>query len=462
MNFIKIPQTLIRILDILESVGYKAYPVGGCIRDSLMGIKPKDWDVATSALPDQVKVLFKDTGYKIIDTGLKHGTVSILAEGNLYEVTTFRTDGTYTDNRRPDEVKFVTDIEDDLSRRDFTVNAIAYDRNREKIIDPFGGETDIRKKTIRCVGDPDLRFREDSLRILRALRFASVLGFNIENATAMSMKKSANLLDNISRERIYSELKVTLCGENIGSVLGKYRGILARVIPELIPMFDFPQRNPYHCYDVWEHTIQAVQNIPAKPVLRLAGLFHDCGKPATHSVDYDLNGLPIDHFYGHETMSAKLAEKALLRLKADNRTKDMVVYLVKHHGDTILSNKKSVKRKLAKISYEFDDVRSAFDMLIMVKRADVSAQAIHVRQERQRALDEIFRLAEEIFAENECFGLKNLAINGNDVISLGFTGPDVGKILRNVLNAVISDKLSNDRDAIFKYINIEFNPDTHE
>ncbi len=453
MSRISVPEALGRIITALNEAGYEAYPVGGCVRDSLMGKIPKDWDAAVSAKPEQVKRALDKSDYKIIDTGIKHGTVTVIACGAPYEITTFRTDGSYTDNRRPDSVEFVSDIKDDLSRRDFTINAIAYDCVSDSIIDPFDGSHDIEAGIIRCVGEPDKRFTEDSLRILRGLRFASVIGFDIEESTSASIKKHAELLKNVSYERIYAELKMIICGEHIAPVLKEYRDVFARVIPEIEPMFDFPQRNPYHCYDVWEHTIHAVENVPPESALRFAALFHDSGKPGTHSSEIMQDGEVIDHFYNHGALSGRLAETALTRLKADNLTKDTAVYLAAHHGDMTAPTKKSVRRRLAKLDAEFKDGKAIFDMLIKIKLADVSAQAEHVRKNRIEELNKTARLAEEIIAEKDCFTLKDLSVNGRDIMSLGFSGPDIGQVLDDVLDKVISEKLSNDREAIIEYIN---------
>ncbi len=453
MSLISVPEALGRIISAINDAGYEAYPVGGCVRDSLMGKIPKDWDAAVSAKPEQVKRALDRLNCRIIDTGIKHGTVTVIADGAPYEITTFRTDGSYSDNRRPDSVEFVSDIRDDISRRDFTINAIAYDRAADRIIDPFDGSRDIEAGIIRCVGEPDKRFIEDSLRILRGLRFASVLGFDIEESTSASMKKHADLLKNVSYERIYAELKMIICGEHIGPVLREYRDIFACAVPEIKPMFDFPQRNPYHCYDVWEHTIHVVENVPPEPVLRFAAMFHDSGKPGTHSSEILQDGKVIDHFYNHGALSAELADSALSRFKADNLTKDTAVYLAAHHGDMTAPTKKSVRRKLAKLDAEFKDGKAIFDMLIKIKLADVSAQAEHVRQKRKKELDETARLADEIIAEKECLTLKDLSVNGRDVMSLGFSGPDIGRILNDVLDKVISEKLNNDREAIIEYIN---------
>ncbi len=453
MAKINIPERLSEIISRLENAGHRAYPVGGCVRDSLRGCIPKDWDAATSALPEQVKDAMTGTGFKIIETGIKHGTVTVLARGETYEITTFRIDGGYSDNRRPDSVRFVANIEDDLSRRDFTINAIAYDCENDRVIDPFGGAADIEHRLVRCVGEPEKRFREDSLRILRGLRFASVLGFDIEEKTAAAMLSFAPQLKNVSSERIYAELKMILCGDNIETVLREYRGVFACVLPELEPMFDFPQQNPYHCYDVWEHTIHAVSAVPPDPVLRFAALFHDSGKPACHTREMLTDGSRIDHFYNHGAVSAELIENALERLRADNAAKERTKYLVLHHGDMTAPTKKSVRRRLSRISNEFENGREMFDMLTALKLADVSAQAELVRETRKAELREVVKIADEITAERECLSVKDLAVNGNDVMSLGLSGPAVGRALNAALEAVISEDVNNDRESIIEYIN---------
>ncbi len=452
MARIDVPKPLREVINILEDHGYSAYPVGGCVRDSLRGKSPKDWDAAVSATPEQVSLALKSHPSRVIGTGLAHGTVTVIYQDEIYELTTFRTDGEYSDNRRPDTVEFISSIYGDLARRDFTVNAIAYDCKNDKIIDPFHGAADIERGIIRCVGEAGKRFEEDSLRILRGLRFCSVLGFDIEKETSDAMLSHAELLKNVSYERIYSELKMILCGKNIEFVLRRYCDIFAEVLPEIKPMFDFPQINPYHCYDVWEHTVHAVANIEADPVLRMTALFHDSGKPSVHTREVSENGSITDHFYNHGAVSANLALTALDRLKADNASKDAVVYLVKHHGDVTAPTRKSVKRRLNKLCLEFPDGRKIFEMLIKVKLADVSAQAENVRASRAAELNMTLKIADEIITENECFSLKNLAVNGYDIMSVGYSGKAVGKILQNVLDMVISDRLQNNKDEIIKYI----------
>ena len=281
----------------LHDAGYEAYIVGGCVRDRIMGREPKDYDITTSALPEQTAAVF--AGERIIETGMKHGTVTVLLDGEPLEITTFRIDGTYSDSRHPDAVTFTPSLREDLARRDFTMNAMAYS-SETGLVDPFGGQADIAAKYIRCVGDPDLRFREDALRILRALRFSSVLGFPIEPETDGAARYLCLLLKKISAERVFSELKQLLCGPDVRRVLLDYAGVLGAVLPEILPMQGFDQRNPHHCYDILEHTAAAVEAMPPEPALRLAALLHDVGKPECFFTDED----GVGHFYGHPKAGA--------------------------------------------------------------------------------------------------------------------------------------------------------------
>ena len=296
-----IPQHALTVVERLERYGYEAYVVGGCVRDSLMGRCPKDWDVCTNALPEEVLRVFKR--FHVIKTGLQHGTVTVMVDKQPVEVTTFRIDGNYTDNRHPDSVNFVSRVEEDLARRDFTINAMAYNPARG-LVDAFGGQEDLQARIIRCVGEPDERFNEDGLRILRALRFAARYDFGIETETAFSMHRNRHLLENVSVERIFSELKGILVGEGVLGMMQAFPDIFSVIIPELAPAVGFDQRNPHHCYDVWTHTAHAVQAAPADEVLRLALLLHDIAKPATFTMGEDGKG----HFYGHGEKAQKWPE----------------------------------------------------------------------------------------------------------------------------------------------------------
>ncbi len=441
---ISVPPQVQAVVERLNDRGFSAYAVGGCVRDSLLGTEPKDWDITTSATACETKNAFPD--YAVIETGIEHGTVSVIIEGKPYEVTTFRTEGGYSDNRHPDFVEFVSDVKEDLSRRDFTVNAMAYDCKNNRLIDLFGGARDIENRVIRCVGNPELRFKEDGLRILRGLRFAAVLGFSVEPETALAMKRCKGLLKNISAERVFSELKQALCGREAESVLREFREVFAEIIPELKPMFDFPQNNPYHCYDVWEHTLHSLSAVPEEANLRFTMLFHDMGKPQTHSAERKDNGEIIDHFYSHEKISEQSAREVLARLKSDKELRHTVALLVKNHGIDIQPSRRIIKRRLNKFGEEI------LRKLITVKRADAAAQSLLCRRERLKQLDEVEGLLNEIIAEDECFSIKNLAIDGNDVIALGFSGRDVGVILNKTVDEVINENLKNEKYEIIKYI----------
>lgn len=315
---INVPEEVKTIIKRLNSQGFSAYVVGGCVRDSILNRKPQDWDISSSAKPEQVKEIFYDMG--VIETGIKHGTVSVIINHNPYEVTTFRCDGEYKDNRRPDTVTFVSDIDIDLSRRDFTINALACGcEDSSEVIDLFGGIEDIKNGIVRCVGEPEKRFSEDALRILRALRFASVLGFDIDNKTSIAIHKQRDLLKNISVERIMSEFKQLVCGINAVSIIREFRDVIEVFIPEITAMFEFNQNTPYHCYDVWEHTLHSVEMIEPEVDLRFTMLFHDIGKPKVYSEEILENGNSLGHFYAHAKYSEEIAAKILNRLKSDNR-----------------------------------------------------------------------------------------------------------------------------------------------
>lgn len=422
---------------LLRLNGYEAYLVGGCVRDLFMGKFPKDWDITTNARPEEVKQAFY--GYKYFETGLKHGTITVIVEETPLEITTYRVDGDYSDNRHPDNICFSQSLQEDLSRRDFTMNALAYDIDGQ-VIDFYQGRSDISAGIIRCVGDPEKRFSEDALRILRALRFSSVLGFKIERATAAAIHDTKHLLENISAERICEELTKILCGKNSRSVLKEYADVINIPIPELSPMFGFAQRNKYHCYDVWEHTIAAIEKSPPLPAGRWAALFHDIGKPACFSLGEDGRG----HFYGHQSKSKEIADNVMGRLKFDNATRDKVLQLVENHMLILRPDKKYIKRLLNGMGEDL------FKDLLQLQRADNLAQApeYHHRQEK---FAQIEALLAEIIAENACFSLKDLAVNGHDLLVLGLQGKEIGLALNSLLNAVIDEKVVNEREALMEY-----------
>lgn len=427
---IKIPSPVETVIEKLKSCGQEAYVVGGCVRDSIMGLTPHDWDVTTSAMPEETMAALKE--YKLIETGLKHGTVTVLVDHTPIEITTYRVDGEYSDNRHPDEVRFTRSLKEDLARRDFTVNALAYN-HADGVIDCFGGIEDIQNKIIRCVGEPNLRFHEDGLRILRALRFSSVLGFSIEETTANSILQNYSLLDNIARERINMEFTKLLCGKSAIHVLREYREVIGQFIPEINAMHNFEQHNHYHVYDVWEHTLKAMESVDAVPVLRLTMLLHDIGKPLCFTMD----DKGVGHFYGHDQKSQEMALKILQRLKYDGDTINQVVMLVKYHDTTLSANTKTLRRLLRVLGE--DTLR----LLFKVKTADILAQN-PAYSERTNEIKETEAVLDEIIRLNLCFSLKDLEINGADLITLGVPqGAKIGKILSVLLNEVIDDVSPN-------------------
>lgn len=427
------PKSVRAIVGILKKEGFEAYPVGGCVRDSLLGEEPKDWDVTTIARPEKVMGIFEaQRGYKVFPTGLKHGTVTVVHEGEPYEVTTFRTEGTYKDHRRPDAVEFTSRVEEDLRRRDFTVNAMAYDIYDEYVIDPYGGVSDLEKGLIRCVGNPSTRFDEDALRILRALRFSSVLGFEIEEDSRKSLVELRETLNLIAVERIKGEMDKLLLGQKAGQVLRGYHEVFSVFIPEIQPMVGFDQRNKHHSYELWEHTVRVVENTPRDLVTRWAALFHDMGKPGCFFMGEDGQG----HFHGHNSKSAEIARDEMNRLHFDRDTKDRVVKLVKYHDTPLPTEEKYLKRYLNKLGE--DD----FFRLVDLIRADNLGQNPDYRF-RQKTYDEIEETVRSILQQDECFSLKNLMVNGNDMLTLGFRGPEIGKTLKVLLEEVMDGKVEN-------------------
>lgn len=439
MNF-EIPDGARRILQTLNSAGHEAYLVGGCVRDLLRGVEPNDWDICTSALPEETEQCFADR--RVIETGLKHGTVTVLEEGEPYEITTYRTEGPYSDSRRPDFVRFVPNLEEDLARRDFTMNAIAMDLEGN-LRDPYGGADDIKSRLIRCVGEPDQRFQEDGLRVMRALRFAAVFGYEVEEQPARAVHENRAMLDRVAAERINAELCKLLVGKNAGDVLRQYPDVFCQFWPELGPLVALEQNNPWHCWGGWEHTIHAVEGAPADVTLRLSMLLHDIGKPACKSTD----DKGIAHFYGHPAVSARLADQMLRALKFDNKTRKRVVLLVERHDAQLPPRSHVIRRWLNRLGPE------AFFQLLEVKRADSMGQASEKVRGRLTGLDEIKAKAELILAERQCLTLKDLAVNGRDVIAAGVApGPEVGLVLNGLLERVLSNEIINEREALIKIL----------
>lgn len=430
-----IPEPVKEIMARLEAAGWEAWCVGGGVRDLLLGREPGDWDVTTSARPEAVMALF---GPAALPTGLKHGTVTI-GGGRGVEVTTFRRDGDYLDNRHPDHVEFTSSLEEDLSRRDFTVNAMAMDL-RGQLRDPFRGRSDLAAGVLRAVGEPEARFREDALRIMRGLRFAAKLGFAVEPETAAAMDRCRHLLENIAPERLHVEMTGLLCGPWAAETLLAYPRVLEVFLPEIAPCVGFDQRSPYHCYDVWEHTARSVGAVPPRPVLRWAMLLHDLGKPETFSLGEDGRG----HFYGHWRESVKKAEAVMDRLRFDNHSRRTILTLVERHDCELPLSERSVRRNLARYGEE------TLRLLLEVKRGDNQAQAPAYR-DRLRLIDQWEALLDVVIAQGSCFSLGQLAVRGGDLTALGYRGPAVGEMLRQLLEQVIEERLPNDREALLTY-----------
>lgn len=434
---INLPNEVKFILERLNKRGFEGYAVGGCIRDLILNKRPYDWDITTSANPDEILNIFSD--FKTADTGLKHGTVTVIMNHKPFEITTYRTEGVYSDNRHPDKVEFSTSISDDLSRRDFTMNAVSYNES-DGIYDPFCGINDINNKIIKSIGNPDTRFKEDALRILRGLRFSAVLGFDIEENTAKSMFKNKNLLNNISGERISSEFNKLIIGDNAYNVIKNFRDIIAEFIPEIIPSFEFDQHNPHHCFDVWEHSLIALKKTESDKILRLAIFFHDLGKP--YCLKFDSEG--IGHFKTHNIKSAEITQAVLKRLKYDAKTLKEVTQLVLHHDDKLKCDRQSVKRYISEYG------RETMIKLMKIQLADNSAKK-DKNSPRFRAANEILRQVYDITENNECCTVSELKINGNDIIALGVPKSKlIGEILKSLLELVIRGECENSKDTLIK------------
>lgn len=436
---ISIPTYATKAIRLLEKHGFKAYAVGGCVRDSLLGKEPDDWDICTDCSPNDMKEVFKD--YRTFDTGLKHGTLTVLIDNELLEITTFRSEGEYENHRKPSQIEFVDNLSCDLERRDFTVNAMCC-REQDEIIDYYGGMKDLENRLLRCVGNPSLRFEEDALRILRALRFASVLDFNIHDDTKKAMYEKKQLLECISAERIATELKKLVCGKAVERVLLEYKDIFAVIIPEFKPCFGLEQNNPHHCYDVWTHIAKSVAYVRPQPLIRLAMLFHDIGKPKMATVDE--NG--ISHFKKHPAVSAQMTFAILTRLRFDNRSISYISKLITEHDNRIPADLKHVKRFIAKYDYQF-----MLDYL-EIRRGDTYAQSQFKHAEKLAELDEIARLAIKVSEMETCLKISDLKINGNDLIYLGLNGKDIGNWLNRLLELVIDDVLINDKTELINYV----------
>ena len=428
-----LPSPVAQALSRLEACGHEAYLVGGCVRDDVLGIQPHEYDICTSATPALVRLCF--SGERVLDTGLRHGTVTLRLAGMPLEITTFRTEGSYSDGRHPDLVRFGVSLLEDLKRRDFTVNAMAWSQ-KSGIIDPFGGQDACKKLLLAAVGNPQQRFREDALRILRALRFAAVLGFAIDPDTYQAMLDVREKLSLISRERVASELNRLMLGGWAVETLRTYPRIFFSVLPKLEPMQHCPQRSRFHIYDVWEHTLQCIANTPRDLSLRWAALFHDSGKP--DAITYDSDG--TTHFRGHQHISVRLAQACMEELRQPRRLTETVCTLVLHHDARIGPD--NLQRWLAMLGLDL------FKQLMHLKRADQIAHAPYVRRNADNCLD-LIKAAEALVRSGACLSLKSLKIDGNTLLALGFPkGKLIGQTLKELLDAVLRGQAANEANAL--------------
>lgn len=430
-----LPDSILTCIQMLEQAGFVAYVVGGCVRDACLGLIPQDYDMCTSALPEQTEEVFQD--YRLVLAGKKHGTIGVVTEDGVVEITTFRTEGEYRDNRHPDWVAFVPDVEQDLARRDFTVNAMAWSPARG-YADPFGGREDLKKGILRAVGDPVKRFQEDSLRILRGLRFASSYQLAIDVDTWAAMEQEKMRLGNLARERVFEELCKFLCSVTTVRELVAYAPVLAAVIPELEPMIGFDQRSPHHAYDVFTHTAHVVTGVSADLDRRWAALLHDVGKVPTFTMD----GTGRGHFYGHAHASAEIAETILLRLKAPADLRKKVVFLIDNHMTKLEPDKKLLRRRLHQYGWE------CVSDLLALQWADFSGKGV---REKGPDFDRIDELLTEIYQDKPCLSLKDLAVKGNDLMALGFCGKAIGQTLNALLEQVLEETLPNEKQTLLDW-----------
>jgi len=432
-----IPEKINEVLTKIRDAGFRALPVGGCVRDLLRGKTPHDWDITSSATPDELLRIFNGRRIAPLSNGgIKHGTVTVIIDHQPIEITTFRCDGEYSDGRRPDSVGFSRELSDDLCRRDFTINALCIDE-QGGIVDMFGGRDDLEKGIIRAIGDPDKRFYEDSLRILRALRFAAAFGFEIEPATAESMHKNIDRIDLIAAERISDELIKLICAPDFLRIALQYKDILCKVLPELAPMVGLYQRQDYHCFDVYDHTMHTVAQIRPDPLLRLTMLLHDVGKPVCSN-----NG----HFFRHEQVGAGMAEEILKRLNCGKAKRERIVKLIDRHSIPIPTDRLKIKKLLAKYGDE------TVLQLLEVKRADNMAKRENVVAERIPLIDKTIAQVKEIMNEKPPLTLRQLAVSGNDLMQLGLApGPEMGSILNEMLESVVAEQLKNDKQTLLDF-----------
>ena len=431
-----LPESIVQCINALEKAGFAAYVVGGCVRDACLGLTPQDYDMCTSATPEQTEAVF--VGKRLVLAGKKHGTIGVVTDSGVVEITTFRTEGSYKDNRHPDWVQFVTDVESDLARRDFTVNAMAYSPTRG-YADPFGGWEDLKKGVLRAVGNPENRFQEDSLRILRGVRFAVRFGLKVDTATEKAMFSQAHLMDNLARERVFEEL-CKLLPLVTAEDLQRFAPILAAVIPELKPMIGFDQRSPHHGYDLYTHTAHVVAGVPGDLPLRWAALLHDIGKVPTFTVDENGRG----HFLNHAVVSAEMADVILRRLKAPNALREQATQLIEKHMLWLLPEKKQLRRQIGKLG------SGMVYQLLSLQQADNSSKGTAKSEENEQYI-QILEVLEEIRSEDGCLSLKDLTVNGNDLIKIGFTGRSIGLMLNWLLDQVIEETLPNERSVLLAW-----------
>lgn len=438
-RIVNLPENVKYIITTLENAGYEGYAVGGCVRDTILDRNPDDWDITTSASPQQAKQLFAKT----IDTGIQHGTITVLLGKETYEVTTYRIDGEYEDSRHPKEVIFTSSLLEDLKRRDFTINAMAYN-DRSGMVDEFGGMEDIQNKIIRCVGNPRERFTEDALRMMRAVRFSGQLGYEIEEETAKAVKELAPTLEKISAERICTELTKLMVSDNPEYLKKAYEmGMTDIFLPEFNAAMGTLQNHPHHCYSVGEHILHSLKNVRKDKVLRFAMLFHDMGKPLTKTTGED----GIDHFYGHAARSAEIADTAMKRLRFDNDTRQKVVKLVKYHDLKIELTPKQVRRAIVTLGEDL------FPLLLEVKRGDFLAQSMYMRKEKEEELAELYRIYKQILEEKHCISLKDLALTGSDLIQAGMKpGKEIGEVLQYLFEIVLENPECNTKEILLKKV----------
>ena len=432
----KLPSYVLEYLNALEAAGYPAYAVGGCVRDACLGLQPHDYDICTAATPRQTEAVF--AGKKLVLAGEKHGTVGVVTAGGVVEITTFRTEGAYRDNRHPDWVKFVDNVESDLARRDYTVNALAYSPTRG-FADPFGGQADLQNHILRAVGNPETRFREDALRILRGVRFSAKYGLTPEENTLNAMVSESHLLDSLARERFFDELgKYLLVAKT--EDLCRFAPILGAAIPELSPMIGFDQHSPHHAYDLFTHTAHVVAGVPAEPVMRWAALLHDTGKITTFTRDATGRG----HFYGHAKESARIADAVLRRLKVPTALREAAVLLIEKHMTRLLPEEKFLRRQAAKLGFPF------LYELLTLQKADMGSKGTG-EDDGSAIFAQTEEMLHKLEAEHLCLSLKDLAVNGSDLMALGFSGRAIGTCLNALLGEVLEQRLPNERQALLAF-----------